>query len=392
MTTGTTECQISPCPDLSCHRAPAACHAVPMPCHPSCFDTSLAQHFVVPPGLPPQDSATARPPPYRTHHYNYSICYYYHYYLLLLLHQPWRPAHPSTLPSCPPRPTTITGACASTDPGDGPRPCEIPPRAIDTASSAITQNPRAIDLKLGPPAAGQRRRPRPHQTLPDLTSAGQGFDRSAIVPVYYACTTSFTSPPTAALPSVRDGADPWSAARLHFGHRDAISLVRMLDLAAVADAACYQGRERQTTVYRCCHGLEPVCPAHDLAASLAPSFSPSHSAAPLAANMLPIVRVTMDTHMHELWHWADGQHCRYLVFRDLDCLGTAAAWVDFKVVQTLLNHRNCTAPHRTAHTHTHTTLHWTACTGQLWAEFLRGRHTVLSPFQLGSPLNSLTPS
>lgn len=239
VTTGTTECQISPCPDLSCHRAPAACHAVPMPCHPSCFDTSLAQHLWY-----HQDyhHTTARQ---RDHHrtaHTTTICYYYHYHLLLHLHQPWRPAHPSTLPSCPPRPTTITGACASTDPGDGPRPCEIPPRAIDTASSAITQNPRAIDLKLGPPAAGQRRRPRPHQTLPDLTSAGQGFDRSAIVPVYYACTTSFTSPPTAALPSVRDGADPWSAARLHFGHRDAISLVRMLDLAAVADT------ERETTV------------------------------------------------------------------------------------------------------------------------------------------------
>jgi hypothetical protein len=51
-------------------------------------------------------------------------------------------------------------------------------------------------------------------------------------------TTSFTLLPTAALPSVRGGADPWRADRplrsANFGHRDAIWLVRMLDLAAAA--------------------------------------------------------------------------------------------------------------------------------------------------------------
>lgn len=174
---------------------------------PSCFDTSLAQQLWYHHNY--HDSTTT------TAHTTTSVLYYT---VLPPMPPPpptpTRPAHPSTLPSLPPRPTTITGACASTD-RRRTKAVRDPPRAIDTASSAITQQPRAIDLKLGPPAAGQRRRPRPHQTLPDLTSAGQGFDRSAIVPVYYACTTSFTSPPTAALPSVRDGADPWRAGRLH---------------------------------------------------------------------------------------------------------------------------------------------------------------------------------
>lgn len=167
-----------------------------------------------------------------------------------------------------------------------------PPRAIDTASSAIAKGPRPIDLKLGPPAADQRRRPRPHQTLPDLTSVGQGFDRSAIVPVYYACTTSFTSPPTAALPSVRDGADPWTAARLHFGRRDAIWLVRMLDLAAAASCLLMM-MMMLLPRFRSCSPCD-----------LAASESLSLSAAPPAANMLSILRVIMDTYLHDLWHWA----------------------------------------------------------------------------------------
>lgn len=117
MTTGTTECQISPCPVLSCHRAPAACHAVPMPCHPSCFDTSLAQHFVVPQGLPPHNSTTARPPPYRTHTYNYSM------YILLL-----------PLPPPPPPPPTLA-ACSPLNP------TELPPTAHDHHWSLCEHRP-----------------------------------------------------------------------------------------------------------------------------------------------------------------------------------------------------------------------------------------------------------
>lgn len=161
---------------------------------------------MVPPQLPRQHDH------HRTHHYLGTIPHSNTTTASLLLHQCHGLRTPQPYRACPPRPTTVTGACASTD-RRRTKAVRDPPRAIDTASSAITQRPRAIDLKLGPPAAGQRRRPRPHQTLPDLTSAGQGFDRSAIVPVYYACTTSFTSPPTAALPSVRDGADPWRAGR-----------------------------------------------------------------------------------------------------------------------------------------------------------------------------------
>lgn len=203
---------------------------------PSCFDTSLcspAKYGTT------TTIMTAGPRPQRTHHHRYSpiVTTTSTSTLALLTPQPYRAAPHGPRPS-------LELVRAQT--GRRIKAVRDPPRAIDTASSAITHRPRAIDLKLGPPAAGQRRRPRPHQTLPDLTSAGQGFDRSAIVPVYYACTTSFTSPPTAALPSVRDGADPWRAARLHFGRRDAIWLVRMLDLtcllAAAAAAAAGQNR------------------------------------------------------------------------------------------------------------------------------------------------------
>lgn len=38
--------------------------------------------------------------------------------------------------------------------------------------------------------------------------------------------------------------------------------------------------------------------------ALAASESFSLSAAPPAANMLSIVRVIMDTYLHDLWHWA----------------------------------------------------------------------------------------
>lgn len=186
----------------------------------------------------------------------------------------------------PPRPTTITGACASTD-RRRTKAVRDPPRAIDTASSAIAQQPRAIDLKLGPlrrASGADLDLTRPH---PDLTSAGQGFDRSAIVPAYYACTTSFTSPPTAALPSVRDGADPWRTLRLHFGRRDAIWLVR-----------------KHTCLLLVLLVLELVLattPAQNLCPERPSSEPPS--AAPPAANVLPILRVIMDTFMHDLWHW-----------------------------------------------------------------------------------------
>lgn len=200
---------------------------------PSCFDTSPDQRLWYHHDLPRQrehhrahtTAATLHTTMY-CHHHQYH--HHFHLHLGLLTPQPYRAAPHGPRPS-------LELVRAQT--GRRTKAVRDPPRAIDTASSAITQRPRAIDLKLGPPAAGQRRRPRPHQTLPDFTSAGQGFDRSAIVPVYYACTTSFTSPPTAALPSVRDGADPWRAARLHFGRRDAIWLVHMLDLCLLAAAA-----------------------------------------------------------------------------------------------------------------------------------------------------------
>ena len=73
------------------------------------------------------------------------------------------------------------------------------------------------------------------------------------------------------------------------------------------------------------------------------------SAAPPAANMLSILRVIMDTYLHDLWLWAGGQHCRYLC-RDWTCLGTAATWVGSSrpsSTTALRTSLHCTAPHST---------------------------------------------
>lgn len=125
-------------------------------------------------------------------------------------------------------------------------------------------------------------------------------------------------------------------------------LCACLILLPLPTLLCYQGRERQTTVYRCCHGLEPVCPAHDLAASLALSFSPSHLAAPLAANMLPIVRVIMDTHMHEAVALDGRPALQVPCVETWTALGTAAAWVGLsRPSSTTATALHCTALHRT---------------------------------------------
>lgn len=104
----------------------------------------------------------------------------------------------------------------------------------------------------------------------------------------------------------------------------------------------------------CCRrrGSEPV-PARPGSEFL----SHSHTAAPPPANMLSILRVIMGTDMHELWPWADGQHCRYLC-RD------RTAWA--------LQRHGWTRPdppqppHRPVLHTTQTMLHWTApgSTGQ----------------------------
>ena len=250
---------------------------------PSCFDTSLAHQLRY-----YHDSTTSTAHTnHHCHHPGTQAC---------------SPLNP-TLPSCPhgPRPS-LELARAQT--GDGPRPCEIPQGAIDTASSAIAQQPRAIDLKLGPLATSQRRRPRPHQTSPrphpDLTSGGQGFDPSAVVPVYYACTTSFTSPP---LPrcwrwSLEGTLSTLRPSRRYLACAHAFLLLLLLP-------------PRHKT-----------CARNDPAANLTLSC-------PTSCQRAPILRVIMGTCMHDLWHWGGRPTLQVPMWTGLtDCLGTAAAWVD----------------------------------------------------------------